>query len=93
MFDNYYKWNTIFKNCESLFCTHETYIILYINYTSIKKKKRESTLTTGILLDPKPFILGATYGMTESSPLSIPQLPAHILQLLNPKEVEVSRLP
>ena len=27
-----------FKNCESLHCTPVTYIIWYINYTSIKKK-------------------------------------------------------
>ena len=35
-----------FKNCGSLCCTPETYIILYINYTSIKirKKKKESLL-------------------------------------------------
>ena len=26
------------KNCESLYCTHVTYIIFYINYTSIKRK-------------------------------------------------------
>ena len=28
----------IFKNCESLYCIPVTYIMLYINYTSIKKK-------------------------------------------------------
>ena len=27
-----------FKNCESLYCTPVTYIILYSNYTSIFKK-------------------------------------------------------
>ena len=32
---NNYKWNITFKNWESLFCTSDTYIILYINYTSI----------------------------------------------------------
>ena len=31
----YNKWNITFKNWESLFCTSDTYIILYINYTSI----------------------------------------------------------
>ena len=29
----------IFKNCESLYCIPVTYIMLYINYTSIEKKK------------------------------------------------------
>ena len=29
----------IYRNIESLCCTPETNIILYINYTSIKKKK------------------------------------------------------
>ena len=33
---NIYKWNITFKNCESLYYTPLTYIILYINYTSIK---------------------------------------------------------
>ena len=28
-----------FKNCESLYCIPVSYIILYINYTSIKKLK------------------------------------------------------
>ena len=31
------KWNITFRNGESLCCIPETYIILYINYTSIKK--------------------------------------------------------
>lgn len=30
---NNYKWNITFKNWESLFCTSDTYIILYNNYT------------------------------------------------------------
>ena len=30
-------WSITFKNYESLFCTPVTYIILYRNYTSIKK--------------------------------------------------------
>ena len=37
------------KNCESLCCTPETYIILYINYTSlekIKNKNKKSTVPT-----------------------------------------------
>ena len=29
----------IFKNCESLCCIPEAYIILYINYTSMKQNK------------------------------------------------------
>ena len=33
---NNYKWSIAIKNCESPYCT--TYITLYINYTSIKKK-------------------------------------------------------
>ena len=32
-----YKLNITFKNCESLCCIPATYIILYINYTSMKK--------------------------------------------------------
>ena len=27
---NNYKWSLIFKNCESLYCTPATYILLYI---------------------------------------------------------------
>ena len=34
-----YKWSITFKNCES-YWTPVTYIILYINYTLIKKFKR-----------------------------------------------------
>ena len=33
---NKYKWNITFKNCEPLYCTSVTYIILYISYNSIK---------------------------------------------------------
>ena len=33
------KQDITFKNCESLCCTLETYIILYLNYTSVPKKK------------------------------------------------------
>ena len=33
----------IFKNCKPLGCTSETYIILYINYTSILKKDTHFT--------------------------------------------------
>ena len=36
MFYKNYKWDITFKNCESLRCTLETYIRLYINCTSIK---------------------------------------------------------
>ena len=35
------KLSMTFKNCESLYCTPVTYIILYINYNSIKKLKEE----------------------------------------------------
>ena len=38
------KCNIIFKTCELLCFTHETYIILYINYTSIKKKETQKFL-------------------------------------------------
>ena len=31
-FYNSYKWNVTFKNCDSLCCTPETYIMLYIIY-------------------------------------------------------------
>ena len=37
IFYNSYKWSINLKSCESLYCTAVTYIILYINYTSIKK--------------------------------------------------------
>ena len=33
-----FKWSIIYKNTESLCCTSEINIILYINYTSIKNK-------------------------------------------------------
>ena len=36
MFYSNYKWSITFKNCKSLDCKPVTYIILYINYTSIK---------------------------------------------------------
>ena len=39
IFYNNYKWSITFKNCGSLYCTPITYIILYINYTSITKEK------------------------------------------------------
>ena len=39
IFYNNYKWSIIFKSCESLYCTPVTYIILHINYTSVKKEK------------------------------------------------------
>ena len=32
-----YRWNITFKNCEALYCTPVTYIILCINYASKKK--------------------------------------------------------
>ena len=34
-----YRWNITFKNCEALYCTPVTYIILCINYASKKKMK------------------------------------------------------
>ena len=33
MFYNNYIWSITFKNCESLCCTCDTHIILYINST------------------------------------------------------------
>ena len=39
---NNYKWSISFKNCESLYCTSATYIILYIICTSIKKKRKKN---------------------------------------------------
>ena len=32
---NNYKWSITFKNCESLYYTPVTYVILYSNYASI----------------------------------------------------------
>ena len=40
IFYNNYKWSISFKNCESLYCTPLTYLILYINYTSFFKKNK-----------------------------------------------------
>ena len=40
MFYNNYKWSINFKNCEPLYCTPVTYVILYSNYTSIQKRFR-----------------------------------------------------
>lgn len=31
------KWNTTFKDCEALYCTPITCVVLYIAYTSMKK--------------------------------------------------------
>ena len=31
------KWNTTFKDCEALYCTPVTCVVLYIAYTSMKK--------------------------------------------------------
>ena len=39
MLYNNYKWSIMFKYCESVYCLPVTYIILYINYMSIKKGK------------------------------------------------------
>ena len=38
IFYNNYTWSIIFKNCESLYCIPVLHIILYFNYTSIKKQ-------------------------------------------------------
>ena len=38
---NNYRWNIIFKNYESLCCTLVNYIILYINYNSIEKRRKK----------------------------------------------------
>lgn len=39
---NNYKWRITFKNCGSFYCTPVTYIILYINPTSITKIEKEN---------------------------------------------------
>ena len=36
------------QNCESLCCTPETYIILYINCTLIKKQKQKNIAQTNV---------------------------------------------
>ena len=41
IFYNNYKWNIIFKNCESLYCIPVTFIIVYINYIQLKKRNRK----------------------------------------------------
>jgi len=38
IFYNNYKHNIIFKNSEPLYCTPVTYLILYSNYTLIRKR-------------------------------------------------------
>ena len=43
-YDNY-KQSIIFKDCDSLHCTPETYIKLYIKYTTIKKKGKSNRLS------------------------------------------------
>ena len=48
IFYNNYKWNITFKNCESLYYTPVTYIVLYIKFTSIGKKK--TTVILGHLI-------------------------------------------
>ena len=40
IFYNNYTWSITFKNCESLYCIPVTYMILYINYTSIKSERQ-----------------------------------------------------
>ena len=41
-FYNNFKWSGIYKNAELLCCISEINILLQINYTSIKEKKRNS---------------------------------------------------
>ena len=48
MFYNNYKCGITFKNCESLYYIPIIYIILYINYTSLKKKCSELSCGDGI---------------------------------------------
>ena len=43
---NNYKGRIYFKNCDFLYCTLVTYIIFYINYTSIKKKRNSDDKAT-----------------------------------------------
>ena len=43
--NNNYKWTMTFKKCESLCCTPVTYIMLYINYSSVKEKRSECLRT------------------------------------------------
>ena len=40
IFYNNYKWNITFKNCESLYCTYVTYIMLYQLYFNKKSGAR-----------------------------------------------------
>ena len=46
IFYNNYKWSIVSKDCDSLCCPPETYIILYIKYTAIKKKRRATDFHT-----------------------------------------------
>ena len=54
MFYNNYKWNITFKNCDPLYCTPITYIILYSNYASIFKK--EASVLNSCLCVSLPFL-------------------------------------
>lgn len=47
MFYNNYKWSINFKNYEPLYCTPVTYVILYINDTKVKKRKKKKKEYTG----------------------------------------------
>ena len=39
-----YRWSITFINCESLYCTRDTYITLYIDYIpQLKEKAIETT--------------------------------------------------
>ena len=39
--NNNFVWFMIYKNIESLCCICETNVILYVNYTSSRKNKKE----------------------------------------------------
>ena len=39
VFYNNYKWSISFKNCESLYCTPLTYLILYITILHFLREK------------------------------------------------------
>ena len=38
------KWKITSKNCESLYCTIVTHIILYINNNKINKKRKKKKI-------------------------------------------------
>ena len=63
-----YKWSTTFKNCESLYCTPVTYIILYINCTLIKREIHRAFRSKN-----RPILIVTFQRLTS------PKLTAHLL--------------